>query len=102
MTTSDEQESLLLLVDTHTLIWMFENAPQLGVQAAEALNCAGRENRIAVSAITPWEIGLLVNKGRVKLSLDVMAWIRAVLAKPGVLKIGLEPGSYGEQHAVAI
>ena len=83
--------SSLLLVDTHALIWMVEEAPRLGVQAAEALNRAGRENRIAVSAITPWEIGLLVNKGRLQLGADVMQWIRTALAKPGVRLAALEP-----------
>lgn len=91
MTVSERDGSPLLLVDTHTLIWMVEEAPQLGVQTAEALNKAGRENRIAVSAITPWEIGLLVSKGRLKLGADVMQWIRSALAKPGVRLAPLEP-----------
>jgi PIN domain nuclease of toxin-antitoxin system len=63
MTASERSGSRLLLVDTHTLIWMVEEAPRLGAQTAEALNRAGWENRIAVSAITPWEIALLVSKG---------------------------------------
>ena len=91
MTASERDRSPLLLVDTHTLIWMVEGAPLLGVQTAEALNRAGWENRIAVSAITPWEIGLLVNKGRLQLGADVMEWIRAALAKPGVQLAPLEP-----------
>jgi PIN domain nuclease of toxin-antitoxin system len=84
MTAFGRGRSPLLLVDTHTLIWMMENAPRLGAQTAEALNRAGRENRIAVSAITPWEIGLLVSKGRLRLGADVMEWVRAAVVKPGV------------------
>jgi PIN domain nuclease of toxin-antitoxin system len=61
------------------------------VQAAEALNRAGWENRIAVSAITPWEIAVLVSKGRLQLGADVMQWIREALAKPGVQLVPLEP-----------
>jgi PIN domain nuclease of toxin-antitoxin system len=91
MTVSQGDRSPLLLVDTHTLIWMVEEAPRLGDQTAEALNRAGWENRIAVSAITPWEIGLLVSKGRLHLGTDVMEWIRAALAKPGVRLVPLEP-----------
>ncbi|MGA3371340.1 MAG: type II toxin-antitoxin system VapC family toxin [Terracidiphilus sp.] len=91
MTASERDRSLLLLVDTHTLIWMVEEAPRLGVRTAEALNRAGWENRIAVSAITPWEIGLLVSKGRLQLGSDVMQWIRSALAKPGVRLAPLEP-----------
>jgi PIN domain nuclease of toxin-antitoxin system len=70
---------------------MVEKAPQLGAQAAEMLNRAGRENRIVVSSITPWEIGLLVSKGRLRLGADVMQWIREALAKPGVRLAQLEP-----------
>jgi PIN domain nuclease of toxin-antitoxin system len=70
---------------------MVEEAPQLGAQAAEVLNRAGWENRIAVSAITPWEIALLVSKGRLQLSAEVMQWIRVALAKPGVRLVPLEP-----------
>jgi PIN domain nuclease of toxin-antitoxin system len=70
---------------------MVEEAPRLGVRTAEALNRAGWENRIAVSAITPWEIGLLVSKGRLQLGSDVMQWIRSALAKPGVRLAPLEP-----------
>jgi PIN domain nuclease of toxin-antitoxin system len=91
MTASERERSPALLLDTHTFIWMFENASQLGVRTAEALDRAGWENRIAVSAITPWEIGLLVNKGRLKLGLEVMEWIRVSLAKPGVRLATLEP-----------
>jgi PIN domain nuclease of toxin-antitoxin system len=70
---------------------MVEEAPRLGAQAAEALNRAGWEGRIAVSEITPWEIGLLVSKGRLQLGADVMQWIRVALAKPGVRLVPLEP-----------
>jgi PIN domain nuclease of toxin-antitoxin system len=70
---------------------MVEEAPRLGARTAEALNRAGWENRIAVSAITPWEIGLLVSKGRLQLGADVMEWIREALAKPGVQLAPLEP-----------
>jgi PIN domain nuclease of toxin-antitoxin system len=91
MKASERDRSPLLLVDTHTLIWMVEEAPRLGVQTVEALNRAGWEGRIAVSAITPWEIALLVSKNRLKLGADVMQWIRATLSKPGVRLVALEP-----------
>jgi PIN domain nuclease of toxin-antitoxin system len=91
MTASEWDGPSVLLVDTHALIWMVEEAPRLGAQTAEALNRAGWENRIAVSAITPWEIGLLVSKGRLQLGSDVLEWIRTALAKPGVTLAPLEP-----------
>jgi PIN domain nuclease of toxin-antitoxin system len=91
MIASERDRPSLLFVDTHTLIWMVEEAPRLGVQTAETLNRAGWENQIAVSAITPWEIALLVSENRIKLGVDVMDWIRDALAKPGVRLVALEP-----------
>lgn len=81
----------LLLLDTHVLLWATLNEPRLGRQAAKTINLASRQNRLAVSAITPWEIGLLQSKGRITLQKDVLDWIREALAKPGVSPVPLEP-----------
>ena len=80
-----------LLLDTHVLIWAVLNEPHLGPQAAKAINAASRQNRLAVSAITPWEIALLESKRRIALQKDVLDWIREALAKPGVNLVALEP-----------
>jgi PIN domain nuclease of toxin-antitoxin system len=44
-----------------------------------------------VSAITPWEISILVAKGRLVLARDVQDWVDAVLALPGVRLAPLTP-----------
>jgi PIN domain nuclease of toxin-antitoxin system len=72
-------------------MWHIEGYGTLGLGSRSAIDDASDRNCLWISAITPWEIGLLLNKGRLKLGLDAMAWIRAVLAKPGVRLIGLEP-----------
>lgn len=82
----------LLLLDTHTLVWSINEGSKLGNEAKESIRIAGDEGRILVSAITPWEIGLLVSKGRLTLEADVMKWVRAALAVPGVALVPLEPG----------
>nr|WP_286676388.1 type II toxin-antitoxin system VapC family toxin [Paracidobacterium acidisoli] len=79
------------MLDTHALVWSVEGNPRLGPQAKREINRAAREQRIAVSAISPWEIALLVSKGRLKLKADVMEWLREVLEKPGIRLIALEP-----------
>jgi PIN domain nuclease of toxin-antitoxin system len=89
--TAGADRSPLLLLDTHTLIWSVEEGPRLGRRSKSILNEAARESRIAVSAITPWEIGLLVSKNRLQLGCDVMQWVWQALAKPGVRLIPLEP-----------
>ena len=81
----------LLLLDTHVLVWAVLNEPALGPNAAKSINAASREDRLAVSAITPWEIAMLVSKKRITLQKDVLDWIREALAKPGMSLVPLEP-----------
>jgi PIN domain nuclease of toxin-antitoxin system len=91
MTTAEWDRSAWLLLDTHTLLWMVENHPRLGAETAKTLNRAAREDRIAVSAITPWEIALLVSKKRIDLHQDPLEWVSAALSLPGVHLVPLEP-----------
>lgn len=81
----------LLLLDTHALVWSVEERPRLGSEAKRAINTAAQVNQVAVSAISPWEVALLVSKGRLNLSMDVMVWVRNALSKPGVNLVPLEP-----------
>ncbi len=81
----------LLLLDTHVLVWSVEERPRLGSAAKRAINIAARLNQVAVSAISPWEVALLVSKGRLNLSMEVMVWVREALSRSGVSLVPLEP-----------
>ena len=59
---------MTLLLDTHVLIWAAEDDRRLGEAARAAIEEARRVDRVGVSAITPWEIALLVEKGRLHLA----------------------------------
>lgn len=91
MTASEADRSAWMLVDTHTLLWMVEDHPRLGAEAARALNRASRADGIAVSAITPWEIGVLVSKKRIDLHRAPSEWVSASLSLPGVHLVPLDP-----------
>jgi PIN domain nuclease of toxin-antitoxin system len=78
------EEQSLLLLDTHVLVRLTDGSRKLGEQAKEAIRLAYSEDRAVVAAITPWEIALLVSKGRLTLERDVLAWIHAALDVPGV------------------
>ncbi len=80
-----------LVLDTHTLVWMVNKSARLGAETAKVLDEASFEDEIAVSAITPWEIALLVSKQRLTLESDVLDWVQGALAKPGLKLVGLEP-----------
>jgi PIN domain nuclease of toxin-antitoxin system len=77
-----------LLLDTHVVLWATLHDARLGKQAKKAINLAAREDRMLISAITPWEIGLLASKKRINLHRDALEWVRAAVGMPGV---GLTP-----------
>ncbi|MXZ97894.1 MAG: type II toxin-antitoxin system VapC family toxin [Acidimicrobiaceae bacterium] len=66
----------LILLDTHVLLWYREGSHRLGPRAREALDAAVMDGEAAISAITFWELALLVGKGRIDLPSDVQAWRR--------------------------
>jgi PIN domain nuclease of toxin-antitoxin system len=90
VTDADLSRSVLLL-DTHVLIWLKNGNPRLAALARQAIRAAYAEDQALVSAITPWEIALLVKKSRLALDEDVSDWIRTALAVPGVRLAPLEP-----------
>ncbi len=69
----------MILLDTHALIWWADgDRLRLSANALaaidEAIECAGRPGGspgLLVSAISCWEVAMLVNRGRLALSLDV-------------------------------
>ena len=80
-----------LLLDTHTLIWAVNDDPRLGAAARSTIEETARANRVAVSAITPWEIALLTEKGRLRLGREVGTWIEAALTLPGIHLAPISP-----------
>ena len=70
-----------VLLDTHVLVWLVNGDSQLSAQAQQHILAAPQ---VWVSAITPWEIAMLVAKQRLTLTKDVLDWIAQALALPGV------------------
>ena len=80
----------MIVLDTHVLIWVVDGDSRLGPTARAAIDEAGRADGIAVSAITPWEVTLLAEKGRLRLGSDAAVWINTVLDLPGVHLVPIE------------
>ena len=51
----------VVVLDTHVLVWLLEGDQRLSITARDAIGAA---SRVCLSAITPWEIGMLAAKGR--------------------------------------
>ena len=81
----------MIVLDTHVLVWLIEGSLKLGPDAKTRIDHEARTDRVGISAITPWEIALLVAKGRLQLSMDVGVWIERALRAPGVELCPIEP-----------
>jgi PIN domain nuclease of toxin-antitoxin system len=80
-----------LLLDTHAAIWITEDQP-LAAAAVEAIDAAYRVgSTVFVSAITAWEVGLLVSRNRLSLVAKPERWFQRLLAIPGVQLAELSP-----------
>jgi len=80
-----------VLLDTHTLIWLLDGDRALSPAAVTVIERAAREATVFVAAITPWEIAMLVAKGRLTLTRDVQEWVDDALRQPGVALAPLDP-----------
>ena len=80
-----------VLLDTHVLVWLVVGDARLGLPARRLIDRAAADAQVWVSAITLWEIGMLVAKGRLTLARDVGQWMQDVLALPGIRLAPLEP-----------
>ncbi len=81
----------MIVLDTHTLIWIVNDDPRLGSTARTVLDDTLRTDFVLVSAITAWEIALLAEKGRLHLGREVGSWIKTALALPGIRLAPVEP-----------
>lgn len=80
-----------VLLDTHALVWLVVGDGQFRLAVRRRIETAAQAQQLWVSAITPWEIGMLVAKGRLVLDRDVMDWLQAALSLPGIRVAPLEP-----------
>jgi PIN domain nuclease of toxin-antitoxin system len=80
-----------LLLDTHAAVWITEDQP-LAAAAVKAIDAAYHAGAIVfVSAITAWEVGLLVSRNRLNLVARPERWFQRLLAIPGVQLANLSP-----------
>lgn len=75
----------LLVLDTHVWYWFVSGrADRLARSIPRRIERAVSAGRAFVSAISAWELGMLVTKGRLTLSMDVGDWVDASREPPGI------------------
>lgn len=78
----------MICVDTHVLVWWQSEPRRLSPRARRAIDTAVE---IGISAISCWEVAMLVAKGRLELDRDIMLWLQQALAQPRVVLFPLTP-----------
>ncbi|MGZ5381095.1 MAG: type II toxin-antitoxin system VapC family toxin [Thermoanaerobaculia bacterium] len=71
----------MIVLDTHAWIWWIAVPRRLSQRARRAIEEA---KDLAVSAISLWEVAMLVAKSRLELDRDVGLWMRQALAAPRI------------------
>jgi PIN domain nuclease of toxin-antitoxin system len=56
-----------ILLDTHAWIWVFNGSTELSQDVIEQIDLAGNRGKVFISAISVWELSMLVVKNRVNL-----------------------------------
>jgi PIN domain nuclease of toxin-antitoxin system len=69
----------LIVLDTHCLVWMDQAVERMGRSARRLADAALGAGDLAVSAISFWEVALLVRKGRLRLQQSAGMWRRDLL-----------------------
>ena len=74
----------MIVLDTHALIWWVTNDAALSKKAKAAIERERAGGEIIVSAISAWEIAMLVERETLVFSMDVENWLATVQQIPGV------------------
>jgi PIN domain nuclease of toxin-antitoxin system len=80
-----------ILLDTCALLWIAEDTP-IDPAATQAIDEAyAADLAVCASPISAWEIGLLVARNRLALSMAPAAWFRQLATRTGLALCPLEP-----------
>jgi PIN domain nuclease of toxin-antitoxin system len=78
-----------ILLDTHAALWAIDG--KLNRALVKEIDAAADRSELLLSPITAWEIGMLVQRKRLALTLSANDYIRVLFARPGVIVAALTP-----------
>ncbi len=79
----------VILLDTHTLIWMDQDDPRLGKESRSSIATHYEDDAVCVSAISFWECAMLQAKQRITLPSEVAQWRTELLAN-GLVELPID------------
>lgn len=84
-------EQAPFLLDTHTLIWFFENSDELSSTIKQRIEEAAIRDSVLISAISIWEIAQLESKKRIQIELGIEEYVKGVVEAPGISLVPVTP-----------
>lgn len=79
---------MIVLLDTHVILWWQAGGERLSPAAARAIERAGR---VLISPLSCWEITTLERQGKIGLDRDPLEWTEALFRTPRVESATLTP-----------
>jgi PIN domain nuclease of toxin-antitoxin system len=76
----------VILLDTNAAIWLALDSPDLGKRTRRTVSKAATDRELAISAISFWEIALLITKGRMRRP-DSVSELRRQLLALGIIEL---------------
>jgi len=73
-----------LLLDTHVWVWSMLGNNILTKAFQLSFEAALKSQGILISPMSIWEIGMLVEKKRIIIEMDVLDWVEQALDTPGI------------------
>jgi PIN domain nuclease of toxin-antitoxin system len=90
-----------LLLDTHIALWLSQGDARLGETTRKTIDATWKTGgRILLSAVSVWEIAMLVEKGAIELDLPVEAWVRRFLDRPGLEALPLDHSAAARAYSL--
>jgi PIN domain nuclease of toxin-antitoxin system len=80
-----------ILIDTHVWLWAMAGSSALTKEFIQSFERILKFNGVLISPMSIWEIGMLVDKKRIEIEMDVMDWIEHSLDTPGVTLAPITP-----------
>jgi len=80
----------VIVLDTHAWVWYASEDAQLSKRAKARIN---RAEALGVHPVSCWEVAMLANAGRLKLSVDLTRWIGHALERPKIQLLSFTPAA---------
>lgn len=79
-----EMKQHRMLLDTHVWIWLMIGHSTVSKEFVAAFEKGVKSNRIFLSPMSIWELGMLISKGRIELEIDALEWVNRSLDIHGI------------------